>query len=375
MNTTKSNHDTKAWRLIRRRILKRDRYRCRVFDCSVTGAKNLSVHHITPRDEGGKDEDSNLITLCHKHHDEIELACVRQVLLIESWDSTDQLSAGSRNVTRTILDTVGGSGEAKYAVLTRTRDNETVKPKRSNRRHRCDESTVITLVELQAETNLTELTRSLGYPPQFASTISGILHRKPGSISAEREDELRQRIGLPTLYAQKLPELNRNIPRISKPVPVAVVDRNPPNPKKKSRREKYDKADIETRQSRAIEFEKRVFRTDTTIGIKVDDTKKVDLLALITGMNKIDLLSDAIRFYLEAHQLNFVSCGEEDKAQLAILQRLISVSDGGFSWQSLLMFSEAMASEDLTPDDITPEFVATFANIAERWLNEKISDP
>lgn len=53
------------------RILKRDNYRCKrcrnKFD-----AIRLSVHHIIPRDEGGSNEDSNLITLCVKCHDIIE---------------------------------------------------------------------------------------------------------------------------------------------------------------------------------------------------------------------------------------------------------------------------------------------------------------
>lgn len=48
----------------RRQTFIRDNYRCVVcgFDLAV------SVHHITPRSEGGTNEFSNLITLCPNHH-------------------------------------------------------------------------------------------------------------------------------------------------------------------------------------------------------------------------------------------------------------------------------------------------------------------
>lgn len=73
------------WKRIRSRIIRRDAYRCRVIECTVKGSGNLTVHHITPRDEGGGDYDANLITLCPKHHDQIEVAGVRIIPLIEAW--------------------------------------------------------------------------------------------------------------------------------------------------------------------------------------------------------------------------------------------------------------------------------------------------
>lgn len=57
----------------RGQILKRDNYTCqscrkRLLSCQ------LSVHHITPRAEGGTNNACNLITLCRACHDLIELA-------------------------------------------------------------------------------------------------------------------------------------------------------------------------------------------------------------------------------------------------------------------------------------------------------------
>lgn len=54
----------------RMRILKRDKYRCRV--CGRSAADyvdiELHVHHVRPWQTGGVTEDSNLITLCHTCH-------------------------------------------------------------------------------------------------------------------------------------------------------------------------------------------------------------------------------------------------------------------------------------------------------------------
>lgn len=61
------------WRDIRNEILERDEYRC--FRCgkrSLSG-KGLSIHHIISREDGGKAESRNLITLCKKCHDFVEL--------------------------------------------------------------------------------------------------------------------------------------------------------------------------------------------------------------------------------------------------------------------------------------------------------------
>jgi len=47
-------------------ILKRDGFRCQVPGCNCR--RNLHIHHIIPRSQGGSDEPSNLIVLCAKCH-------------------------------------------------------------------------------------------------------------------------------------------------------------------------------------------------------------------------------------------------------------------------------------------------------------------
>lgn len=51
------------WQSTRRRILQRDRERCRV--CNRPG---FEVDHIVPRRLGGSNEDKNLWVLCREHH-------------------------------------------------------------------------------------------------------------------------------------------------------------------------------------------------------------------------------------------------------------------------------------------------------------------
>jgi hypothetical protein len=76
----------------RMRILKRDRYRCRV--CGRKAADHvdieLHVHHVKPWSKGGLTVDENLVTLCHTchngldPHDDISLAIFLQPLDAES---------------------------------------------------------------------------------------------------------------------------------------------------------------------------------------------------------------------------------------------------------------------------------------------------
>jgi hypothetical protein len=51
---------------LRRAVLTRDRRRCRVPGCAH--ATFVDVHHVQPRAEGGRNEASNLLTLCSAHH-------------------------------------------------------------------------------------------------------------------------------------------------------------------------------------------------------------------------------------------------------------------------------------------------------------------
>jgi len=47
-------------------ILRRDRFRCQVPGCNCR--RNLHIHHIIRRSNGGSDEPENLIVLCARHH-------------------------------------------------------------------------------------------------------------------------------------------------------------------------------------------------------------------------------------------------------------------------------------------------------------------
>jgi len=52
------------WENIRRLVLERDRYQCK-----LCGKKpSAQVHHIIPQKLGGKNELSNLVTLCGRCH-------------------------------------------------------------------------------------------------------------------------------------------------------------------------------------------------------------------------------------------------------------------------------------------------------------------
>jgi len=51
---------------VRRRVLERDQYRCRIPGCRHT--LDLEVHHIIPRADGGTHHPDDLITNCGAHH-------------------------------------------------------------------------------------------------------------------------------------------------------------------------------------------------------------------------------------------------------------------------------------------------------------------
>ena len=72
-----------TWENIRQRIIARDRGCSGRFlggECSPV----IDVHHIVPVDEGGGNEDSNLMALCHTHHPHLE-AMRKQILRRRGW--------------------------------------------------------------------------------------------------------------------------------------------------------------------------------------------------------------------------------------------------------------------------------------------------
>jgi hypothetical protein len=63
----------------RERILARDGFRCSARFLGGACDTILDVHHIRPREEGGTDEDDNLMVLCHSHHPMLE--SIRKAIL------------------------------------------------------------------------------------------------------------------------------------------------------------------------------------------------------------------------------------------------------------------------------------------------------
>lgn len=67
--------NSQAWKKKAEEIKERDKYLCQVcLKKNIFNYKDLSVHHIIPANESEelRLEDSNLITVCEKHHRECE---------------------------------------------------------------------------------------------------------------------------------------------------------------------------------------------------------------------------------------------------------------------------------------------------------------
>lgn len=62
---------SREWRELRNAALKRDNYICQ--RCDNRRHSELTVHHIMPRSEGGGHDLYNLITLCDRCHDIVEV--------------------------------------------------------------------------------------------------------------------------------------------------------------------------------------------------------------------------------------------------------------------------------------------------------------
>ena len=77
----------KEWRKIRAAVLDRDMFMCQRCEKKSGNGKLLTVHHVIPRDEGGSMDLSNLITLCEKCHDAVEIAGYRLLAEICSTDN------------------------------------------------------------------------------------------------------------------------------------------------------------------------------------------------------------------------------------------------------------------------------------------------
>jgi hypothetical protein len=76
---------------MRRKVKRRDHGRCRMPGCTST--RNLDLHHIVPREQGGTHEIENLITLCESHH----LAHHAGAIVIEGTASTAKFTRRAHN--------------------------------------------------------------------------------------------------------------------------------------------------------------------------------------------------------------------------------------------------------------------------------------
>jgi hypothetical protein len=61
------------WTALRKECFERDNYTCYRCEKTSKNGKGLSAHHVLPRIDGGQDHLVNLITLCNKCHDYVEM--------------------------------------------------------------------------------------------------------------------------------------------------------------------------------------------------------------------------------------------------------------------------------------------------------------
>lgn len=74
---TESDWYPEGWAEIRKSIIKRDK---KCYRCETGNWRKLTVHHIIPREEDGKENPENLISLCQECHDIVEMAGCRSLL-------------------------------------------------------------------------------------------------------------------------------------------------------------------------------------------------------------------------------------------------------------------------------------------------------
>lgn len=71
--------------------------------------------------------------------------------------------------------------------------------------HVTDETTASALAKRKGEQTFRVLARELGEPRFSIATLSDVIRRKPGALTMSSEDELRKRLGLPTLSPHIVP--------------------------------------------------------------------------------------------------------------------------------------------------------------------------
>jgi len=81
-----SKDELERWKKIAKVVKARDKHTCQSCRIKI----GLGVHHIIPRDVGGKDDMSNLITLCENCHNGIELLDIKTKAEIKDFKSRDK---------------------------------------------------------------------------------------------------------------------------------------------------------------------------------------------------------------------------------------------------------------------------------------------
>lgn len=71
------------WRALRKECYERDDYSCCRCGKRSKSGQGISAHHLIPREEGGPDKLRNLVTLCNKCHDFVEMQGYRTLDEIE----------------------------------------------------------------------------------------------------------------------------------------------------------------------------------------------------------------------------------------------------------------------------------------------------
>lgn len=77
------------WHKLRMACLRKDKFTCIRCEKKNLQGKGLQAHHLVPRDDGGANDITNLVTLCTACHDFVEINDLRtEVEIIGSYEDT-----------------------------------------------------------------------------------------------------------------------------------------------------------------------------------------------------------------------------------------------------------------------------------------------
>jgi len=116
MNTTDRDASTsertprgEGWQATRKCVLERDGFECRFCGVSNDVHKNqhgreLSAHHIIPKNEGGPDDTKNLITVCQSCHRTLEATHAKALVQLTDGESAQTKAGVTFTVKRTYTE-------------------------------------------------------------------------------------------------------------------------------------------------------------------------------------------------------------------------------------------------------------------------------